>query len=102
MQSATQVSCFLVLFCLCFDGGFIEKATEFSVKDGLFFFFWSSFLDKCYFPFFLYEKKRIRKIKGLYGLTDQKCKKLRLNVLLNQEESLTDQTLSVTARLQDM
>lgn len=39
MQSATQVSCFLVLFCLCFDGGFIEKATEFSVKDGLFFFF---------------------------------------------------------------
>lgn len=44
MQSATQVSCFMVLFCLCFDGGFIEKATEFSVKeDGLFFFgllFW--------------------------------------------------------------
>lgn len=40
MQSATQVSCFLVLFCLCFDGGFIEKATEFSVKeDGPFFFF---------------------------------------------------------------
>lgn len=39
MQSATQVSCFMVLFCLCFDGGFIEKATEFSVKeDGLFFF----------------------------------------------------------------
>lgn len=59
MQSTTQVGCFLVLFCLCFDGGFIEKATEFSVKEdgGFFFFFWSSFLDKFYFPFFLYGKK---------------------------------------------
>lgn len=46
MQSTTQVSCFLVLFCLCFDGGFIEKATEFSVKeDGGFFFFFLVFFS---------------------------------------------------------